>query len=141
MALLLTLPVEFGGFGLERPLLNQAVDVRGARGTLSDRDYVTPDFVWPSQRVALEYDSDEFHARRGERQLGRDATRANILTSLGYHVLRVTPQVARSLAGLSLLARQIAYVLDVELVEATPLQELRRRKLYLQLMPAVRERV
>ena len=135
LALMLTLPVDFGGFGLERPRLNRAVDVRGLREALSDRNAVTPDFLWAEQRVALEYDSAEFHEDRGKGQLNKDAIRANILTSAGYRVFRVTPQVAKSLPRLSLLARQLAHALDVELPEATPLQELRRHKLYMLLMP------
>lgn len=135
LALMLTLPVDFGGFGLERPQLNQVIDVRHLRDALSDRDVVTPDFLWQNQGVALEYDSAEFHAARGKGQLSRDAARANILTAAGYRVFRVTSQVARSLPRLSLLARQLACALDVELPEATPLQELRRHKLYLMLMP------
>lgn len=138
LALMLTLPVDFGGYGLEKPLLNQAIDVRHLKGTLSDRDEVVPDFLWPAQRVALEYDSDEFHVRRGKGQLKRDATRANILTAMGYRVFRVTPQTVRSLPGLSLLARQIARALDVEPMETTPLQGLRRSKLFMQLMPTRR---
>lgn len=139
LALMLTLPVDFGGYGLEKPLLNQAIDVRHLKGTLSDRDEVVPDFLWPAQGVALEYDSDEFHVRRGKGQLRRDATRANILTAMGYRVFRVTPQMVRSLPGLSLLARQIARALDVEPMEATPLQDLRRSKLFMQLMPTRRD--
>ena len=135
LALMLTLPVDFGGFGLERPRLNQEVDVRRFRGTLSDRDTVTPDFLWPAQGVALEYDSDEFHALRGRGQAGRDATRANVLTATGHRVFRVTPQTVRSLAGLALLARQVACALDVELPVPTPVQELRRHRLFMQLMP------
>ena len=138
LALMLTLPVDFGGFGLERPLLNREVDVSPLRGTLSDRDAVTPDFLWPGQGVALEYDSSEFHARRGEGRLGGDAVRANILTATGRRVFRATPQTVQSLPGLSLLARQLACALDVELPETTSLQDLRRRKLFMQLMPARR---
>lgn len=135
LALMLTLPVEFGGFGLENPLLNRAVDVSGFQGTISDRDVVIPDFLWHEQGVALEYDSEEFHALRGKGQLKRDVTRSNTLTALGYRVFRATSQTVRSLPGISLLARQIACALDVELPAATPLQELRRRKLYMLLMP------
>ena len=133
LALMLSLPVDFGGFGFAKPQLNQAVDVSAQRGLLADRDVVTPDLSWGD--VALEYDSAEFHARAGGARHETDAVRANILTALGFRVLRVTPEVLRSLPGLTLLSRQLARVLGVELEEPTPLQELRRRKLYMQLMP------
>ena len=137
LGLMLSLPTEFGGFGLEKPRLNCPVDVSSFRGRLADRDVVTPDFLWPERRVAVEYDSDEFHAARGEGWSTRDAVRANILTALGYRVFRVTSQTVRSLAGVSLLAGQISHALGAEPRPTTPLEDLRRRKLYLQLMPRV----
>lgn len=140
LALMLSLPVDFGGFGLERPLLNCPLDVSGERGGVSDRDAVVPDILWFGQRVILEYDSAEFHAARGSARVEKDAARANVLTALGYRVLRATPQTVRSLADVTLLARQIARLLDVELVATTPVQDLRRRRLFSLLMPNTRER-
>lgn len=140
LALMLSLPVDFGGFGLERPLLNCPLDVSGERGRVSDRDAVVPDILWFGQRVILEYDSAEFHAARGRGQAKKDAARSNVLTALGYRVLRATPQTVRSLADVSLLARQIARLLDVELAATTPVQDLRRRRLFALLMPSARER-
>lgn len=138
LALMLTLPVEFGGFGLAKPLLNRPIDVSAYRGSLSDRDEVSPDFLWAERRVALEYDSAEFHGGRDRSRSRTDAVRANILATLGYCVLRATPDTIRSLPDLTLLAHQVAHVLGVELAPTTPLQSLRRRKLYMQLMPSVR---
>ena len=135
LALMLTLPVDYGGFGLEKPLLNCPVDVSRSRGGVSDRDVVTPDFLWVAARVALEYDSAAYHDRAGKGRREEDAVRANILAALGYRVLRATPGVIRSLAGVSLLARQLACALGCELAVPTPVQDLRRRKLYAQLMP------
>lgn len=134
LALLLTLPVEYGGFGLPRPRLNASIDVSAHRGTLADVDQLSPDFLWLDHGVALEYDSSEFHAGVG-RDARRDAVRANILTSLGYRVFRATPWVVRSLADVEILARQLACVLDTPLEEPGDVQALRRRRLYAQLMP------
>lgn len=138
LGLMLTLPVDFGGFGLEKPQLNHPIDVSEQRGSLSDWDVVTPDFLWAGRGVALEYDSVRFHVARGATQLERDAVRANTLAALGYRVFRATAQTLGTLPGLALLARQLAHALGTELEPTTPLQDLRRRKLYLQLMPKVR---
>ena len=135
LGLMLTLPVDYGGFGLEKPQLNHPIDVSPHRGSLTDRDVVTPDFLWEGRGVALEYDSDGFHAACGAAQLERDAVRANTLAALGFRVFRVTTQMLRTLPGLTLLAHQLAPALGAELEPTTPLQDLRRRKLYLQLMP------
>lgn len=138
LALLFALPVEYGGFGLPRPVLNKPIDVSGYRGALSDRDQVSPDFLWPEMRVALEYDSGEFHFR-DEKDAGTDAVRANILTALGYRVFRAAPQMVRSLAGVELLARQLACALGISLDAPDEICALRRRRLYAELMPRRRE--
>lgn len=135
VALMLTLPVEMGGFGLPKPQFNVSPDVRSERGTLSDRDEVKADMLWEDERVVVEYDSYEFHGRLGPWQLSRDALRANILTAIGYSVFRVTFGVVASLAGMSLLARQIAHVLGVELEAPNEIQLKRRTRLYVELMP------
>ena len=134
LALLLSLPVDFGGFGLPRPRLNASIDVSSCRGHFSDADTVTPDFLWEEQHVALEYDSAEFHSS-GLADSGRDAVRANTLTTAGYRVFRATPRVVGSLPGVGLLARQLAFALDVTLEEPNEVQVLRRQRLYAQLMP------
>lgn len=135
LALLLTLPVDYGGFGLVRPRLNASIDVSAHRGILADVDQVSPDYLWLDHGVALEYDSAEFHAAVG-RDARSDAVRANILTSLGYRVFRATPRVVRSLADVELLARQLACALGTPLEEPSDVQALRRRRLYAQLMPS-----
>ena len=135
LALMLTLPVTLGGMGLPRPDLNAPVDVSSVRGILSDRDEVSPDMLWREQRLALEYDSSEFHRDRGSHQLVEDARRANILTACGHRVMRVTPGVVASLSGVELLARQLAELLGVSLETPTDVQALRRRRIFAMLMP------
>ena len=114
LALILTLPIEFGGFGLPRPELNRNIDVSGWRGILSDRNTICTDMWWEDHGVALEYDSFSFHGKQGEARRTSDAIRSNILASLGCCTLRVTPGVIRTLEGTALLVRQIAVRLNVE---------------------------
>lgn len=135
VALMLTLPVQVGGFGISRPRLNAPVDAASVRGVLSDRDEVKADMLWKEQGVAAEYDSYEFHGRLGPWQLTQDAIRSNILTSLGYSVFRITFGVVSSLAGMTVLAQQIAHALGIELEEPNEIQAKRRTRLYVELMP------
>ena len=137
LAIMLTFPLELGGYGLPRPVLNRGIDVSSCQGAVSDRGVVTPDFLWEQRRVTLEYDSDEFHVGRGGRQPERDAVRSNILSALGYRVFRATTQIVRAPERVALLVRQLASALGVELEPATPVQVLRRHKLFLELMPRV----
>lgn len=140
VALMLTLPLEFGGFGLPRPDLNAPVDTAEVRGKLSDSDEVTPDELWRDRFVALEYDSVEFHGQLGPSQLTKDARRANVLTAMGYKVFRVTPGLVESLQGMKLLAQQLAHALGVVLVEPSEMEMVRRRKLFIALMPRAMDR-
>ena len=135
LALMLTLPVAYGGFGLPRPKLNANISVAEWRGDVSDRDTVCVDMWWKDKRVAVEYDSFEFHSRHNEAQLTTDAIRANILTALGCASFRVTPRVIRSLEGVRTLAAQIARRLGIALVEPTAIEAKRRTSLYTELMP------
>ena len=137
VALILTLPLDFGGYGLEKPLLNHAIDVSGWRDVPLGVDAITPDLLWPDQRIVLEYDSAEFHPRDDVSRLGKDASRANALTALGWRVFRATPRLVGTIPSMTLLARQLACALDVGLVTPTPLQAIRREKLFRQLMPKV----
>lgn len=98
---------------------------------MCDRTSVTPDFLWPEEKLALEYDSSEFHARKGAPQ----AARSNFLAIKGHRVLRVAAGNVSSLSGAALLARQIAFALGAPLREPTPLESQRRNKLYMELMP------
>lgn len=102
---------------------------------MCDRTSVTPDFLWPEEKLALEYDSSEFHARKGAPQAARDAARSNFLAIKGHRVLRVAAGNVSSLSGAALLARQIAFALGAPLREPTPLESQRRNKLYMELMP------
>lgn len=135
LALLLTMPVELGGFGIKKPLLNVAIGASVLEDALRGRDSVTPDMLWPEKKVALEYDSSEFHARKGAQQAERDAARSNTLSLMGYRVLRATTRGVSSLPGVALLARQIAFLLEEPLREPTPLEAQRRSKLFGELMP------
>lgn len=135
LALMLTMPPDLGGFGLPKPLLNKAIDTPAENGALFDRDRVTPDMLWEGQRVALEYDSAGFHGRSGLARPDEDARRANILTTLGYDVFRVTSGMVRTLPELERLALQLAVRLGVELAEPDGLQATRRRKAFAELMP------
>lgn len=135
VALMLTLPVAYGGFGLPAPKLNASPDIAEYRGTVSDRDEVRCDMLWEEDKVALEYDSYEFHGRDDLNRLTTDAVRSNILNALGYSTFRVTPGVIRSVASMQLLAQQLARALHVSLDSCTEIEAQRRVKLYTLLMP------
>ena len=135
LALMLTLPVELGGFGLPRPQLNREIPVDPSLRELVSQEALFADLSWPDARVAVEYYGWEEHFGAGPQKVGRDAARANSLVSLGWTVLHVTYEQVKTLAGMTLLARQVAHALGVELAEPDDLQRVWRSRLLALLLP------
>ena len=135
LALMLTLPVAWGGYGLPRPELNARVAVHGDARALSSKADMFIDLLWKREGVAVEYDSREFHGLQGSAKLVMDTERANSLTALGYHALSVTYLQVTQQSRLDLLARQIAGLLGVRLVEPDETQLVWRTRLHALLMP------
>ena len=133
LVLILTLPVDMGGFGLPRPRLNQLMSLPPDQRDLASRFEIAPDLCWEEERVVIEYDGDDYHPGASPEKLASDNERQNTLTCLGYRVLRVRyPQVV-SLQRLALLAQQLASLLGVTLEQPSDLQLIRRQKLILKL--------
>lgn len=93
--LLLCLPRCEGGYGLAKPLLNRRVRVVGGEavvvGEKSDLGLAEtrrPDLYWRDSKVALEYESDDWHA--GAVGLSRDSKRRGDLEFANVHVVTVT---------------------------------------------------
>ena len=122
LSLLLTLPVECGGFGLPQPQLN--VIPR----KLQDRAFEA-DILWEDAAVIVEYDSSEFHAGMGADKTDADIMRANSLRSMGYTVLEVTPGIALDRRRVKTLAGQLERLLRVEHPEEDHVVQFRRTML------------
>lgn len=134
LALMLTLPVEFGGYGLPRPTLNEQLPTGPFTTLWEGGSHITPDLLWKAAMLVIEYESDEFHGSQGPAKATDDATRANVLSAMGYSVLRATPGNVRSQIELDRLARQVAAKLGVGLAEPDDLTLIRRHKLHATLM-------
>lgn len=113
LALILTLPVRYGGYSIPQPVMNMLVPVKAGQGRGADKHYYRCDLAWPDRGVAAEYDSDAFHT--GSDRIAADAKRRNSLSYLGYHVITVGRQQMKSEAALNMVAVQIAKQLGVRL--------------------------
>ena len=89
--LLLCLPYSLGGYGLERPMLNakRKVNTHAEAFTLSRT--LVPDLYWPSARLDMEYDSDEFHS--DPESLRKGARRTLALRAMNVDVISMTYDV------------------------------------------------
>ncbi len=135
LALLLTLPVEMGGFGLPRPALNRSVPLSPTDRGLTSQEEMIADLCWEHEGLVIEYDSWERHGRLGAAKIAKDHARANSLTALGWKTLTVGYAQVASVQGMALLARQAARLLGCELAEPTDLQKIWRSRLHALLMP------
>lgn len=84
--LLLCLPRLQGGYGLPLPLANHAVSVLG-NGRKATR-YC--DLHWPQYKIAVEYDSDEFHSASAK--ISKDSIRRAELQEAGIDVITVAKE-------------------------------------------------
>ena len=84
----LALSKMLGGAGFSSFECNKGFVVPGNLRHLSNQLAVTPDICWPGKKVAIEYDSNDFHT--GAERITRDSTRRNTLIALGFTVLSIT---------------------------------------------------
>lgn len=125
--LMLTLPVEMGGLGLPRPVLNKTIPVQ------LDGKNLTPDLLWQDRKLIIEYESSEFHAGRGRDKTDHDTMRANALRAAGYRVFEATPGIVCRLSRIEILAEQSAHALGVPLPNANACQRRLRERLHREL--------
>lgn len=88
LVLFLILPVELGGCGLPRPLLNARVEIPPSLQRALGKPYLVVDLCWPELGVIFEYDSYEFHSTPS--QVDSDAVRNEGLRDLGWMVRSIT---------------------------------------------------
>lgn len=123
LVLMLTLPPKQGGYGIPQPELNSPLDH-------GDPNSLKPDLLWREQKLAIEYDSDEFHAGAGADKVEADIERANSLRARGLSVLEITPGIALNFSKLDTAARQVAALLNCELPAVDHTTRFRRQSLH-----------
>lgn len=105
-AMLLCLPVSRGGFGIEQPLLNARVDMKGKLAPLAAFGSYECDMLWPQANLAIEYDSELEHS--GERRIAKDSRKRADLAAANISVITVTKQQVMGVASMEQIARKVA---------------------------------
>ena len=106
LAILLSLPYRLGGFGLDGLLLNYRIDTGRRSQSMADRRYCVCDLYWPESKIAVEYDSDQWHT--GAARIASDAKRRNTLLAQGIRVVGVTRAQLDDVEELRKVARLLA---------------------------------
>ena len=82
--LLLCLPLQYGGYNIERPVINAEIPLDPEGRLILRQDSVKPDFLWRGCKLVLEYDG-EYHNDPYQRV--KDEKRRAVLESMGYTVI------------------------------------------------------
>ena len=108
LAMLLSLPMKYGGYGLPRPQLNYRIQLASKAGIIG-KDTLICDLFWPDARLAVEYDSDEFHAM--PLAISRDSQRRLALEVQGITCVNVANMRLANFAAFDETALGIARLL------------------------------
>lgn len=113
VAMLLTMPTSQGGFGLPHAELNAEIPLSQLDRNNLGRHHLCVDMLWRKSRVALEYDSDQWHA--SVERLTYDSRRRNQLKALGYEVITVTNNEIKDGVAFQRVANALAKALGKRL--------------------------
>ena len=109
IALFMGLPLRYGGFNLGMPLMNHRVNASSEARIIGGRSYFKCDLCWPESKIDVEYQSDESH--EGKPMRIRDSRRTNALISMGWTVINITNNEARSLSTLEQISERVRKIL------------------------------
>ena len=110
--LLICLPVNLGGYGLPRPLLNVRLKIPEELRRIVGSDHYVCDLYYPGASLAIEYDGG-YHWD-GEQRMD-DNLRELILNTLGIEVIRIDKKQLENPEALDIQAHRIAKCLGVRL--------------------------
>ena len=113
LALVLSLPGRFGGYGLPLPTLNVPLEVGDRMRALADCSRYVADLYWPSCRLVVEYDSDGYHLTSHQHR--HDAVRRMVLQEMGYRVVSVTRLQLNDPGEMDKVAKVVAAALHRQL--------------------------
>ena len=106
LALCLLLPKRMSGFGLAKPQLNAEIELGKAARKLYPRDTCRCDCHYAERALAVEYDSDAYHASEAEKD--SDALRRAALSLEGLEVVPVSFEQVKTYEGMAATAAIIA---------------------------------
>ena len=122
LALLLSLPYRYGGYGLPAPKLNERIEIAADDALFASKSFYRADLLWADQKLVVEYDSN-LHASPGS--IANDACRRNALLAMGYTVITVTNDQIKSTIETYKVAKLIARLLKkrIDVSRATNFKE------------------
>lgn len=106
LTLLLCLPYNLGGYGIETPLLNHRIEFTKNARKLVGKRYCKCDLCWPDAMLAIEYEGEESHT--GIEHVSKDSMRRDALIAMGFTVITITKWQINSSKDINGVAHVIA---------------------------------
>ena len=106
LAMLLTLPNILGGYGIDSPKLNYQLKPAKVASKAASKNYYVCDLYWPDYKLAVEYDSTQYHS--GQEQIAQDSKKRSALGAMGITVMTVTRQQLYSSSEFEKVVRALA---------------------------------
>lgn len=128
----LCLPPRFGGWGFPAAEFNHAIELSPAESAAIGKHFLCCDLYFPKHRVAVEYDSSEFHT--GDERIANDSVRRGVLERTGVKVLTITRREFFTYHEFEPKVRQLASLLGKRISEPTDEQQRARRILRAELL-------
>lgn len=104
-ALILGLPMMYGGYGLGIPRMNYEVRTSKAARAISGKASLRCDLCWPEHKLDVEYQSRECH--EGESSRLSDSRRTNASLAMGWTVVGITNDELDSYVATETIAQTI----------------------------------
>ena len=133
-AMQLCLARKYGGYSLERMILNYRLDIPWDCRDLTDWEYFEVDLCDPASKTIVECDSDLFHT--GSSNIAKDAKRRNVIDHMKYKVYTLTSEQMRSPLEMKRLAEILASRMGVSLRTRSTSFESNRRRMRQALLPS-----
>ena len=109
LAIILSLPKVYGGYGLDGLCLNHRVDPSRLR-KLSQQAFFSIDLAYPKAKVGIEFDGQAFHEN-----YSKDRVRINALEALGWDIISVDKSQLFNVNRFDVTAHQIAKLLGKQI--------------------------
>ena len=111
--MLLCLPYRYGGYGVEKPVMNYDVELDERLAAFADRDNCYADLCWPDAGLCIEHQGAFDHNKA--LSFESDRARVNALTFLGYEVVELTHGQVSNLYAFEEIAVHVAKALGKRL--------------------------
>lgn len=113
IAMELTLPYLLGGKNFPPPSLNKSMTLSKAASKIAGRRSLVYDLYWPEAKLAIEYDSRQFHSSDSARI--KDSQKRAAAAEMGVSLISITERQYRNILEFDEITQMLARALEHEI--------------------------